>query len=215
MRYLSFILLLLLMVGCKKEDPTFTLTFQATVVDPISNQPVSGANVAFRAQQITDGVWSSAFTTLASGTTDGNGVYTANFEKGTVVEYRVEIDKSDFFSDAFTISGDAISTESTYTETYSLYSEAYLNVRIVNSNPFDANDEIRYQKVNNTGCSFCCSNTLLDLDGENIDTTFTCPMYGGTKSVYNWFVTKNGNLTTFSDSVVCTPADTTFITISY
>ena len=206
----------LIMTSCKKDEEVIKLTFRGVVVDPVANSSISDVNVVLRGQAIEGGVWSSAYTTLGSTTTDGSGSFSFTYDKANYVEYRLEVNKANHFNNEFTINGDDVLPDAPYNGSFDLYKQAWFKVQLVNANPVNDQDEVRYQKVSdNLGCAACCTNDLVILGGQSVDTSWICPIYGGSTVEYNWFITKNSSTWSNSDSVLCPAFDTTSVLINY
>lgn len=208
--------LLLAISACKKEEVVTELTITGTVMDPNLSQTIGGAEVRLSVQEVTGGVWSSGYRTLGNMTTGSNGAYTFTFEKPNAVDYKVEISKNLYFSNETTIDPELVIPSTPYHSTQNIYSQSWLTINYENVAPVDSLDELRFQQMTGVNdCSICCTGTTLFLNGEFVDTTTTCLLYGGQMARFNYWVTKGGNITSFVDSIYCAPFDTAVYQVSY
>jgi hypothetical protein len=189
---------------------------QGTVTDPNQGIPVQGATVRLSAQELSNGTFSSSYATLATTTTSSSGTYSFQVSNRNIVDYKIEVSKSNYFEVEETFSPESMSPEIINTRNYSVLPQGYANFHISHTTPHDSTDSFIYQNVAGyLQCSTCCNHDIISLPGENVDTTYTCMVYGHTYLKYNYFVTENQSVTTVTDSIFITSFDTAYRTIEY
>lgn len=213
---LAFVFAALVFSACKKEEKIITLRIEGHITDPNLGSSLGGVRVAISANEVSSGIWNNAFSEIAHCTTESDGLFSFAFEQINAGEFRVDFEKPGYFEQQNIINPDAFSPENPHYDDYEMYSEAWFKIDIVNVNPFDAGDYILYKQLRGTGnCSSCCTATQHQLFGENIDTTFTCLLYGDQWVTYDYIVFKDNQANSFSDSVFAVRNDTTSVVLQY
>jgi hypothetical protein len=211
----SILFTLLLLLSCKK-DKQVTMVISGTVSDGINGGGLSGVSVALSYQKIENGVASTAFSTVGTYTTSSDGRYTFSFNKPSVIKYKLQLVRTNYFGITEEINPDNLSTEHENTLNYTMFPSATFTIFIDNTSPVNNNDQVAYQNLSeNNSCLSCCNNSLKILPGMSVDTSFTCSKYGNTYVKFQWMVTKNTITNIFSDSVFCPTGQTTTYQINY
>ncbi len=214
---LSFSLALIIsIINCKKKNDVKLITIPGNIFDENANTNIQGVTVKLQSQEVSGGTFSNSYNTIESSTTDANGNYSFEFENRNPVSYKIIVTKNGYFGIEDIFNPDNISTETTNTKNYSLFSQSWFTINIKNTTPFDNTDEILYHNLSGiNNCSTCCNGSFSTYTGTNIDTTITCPLYGSQYIVFEYFVTKDQIISGFKDSVYCTPTDTAFYQLNY
>ena len=187
--------------SCRKEPELATLTIKGIVADP-NVGAIGNASVQLSVQEIVGGVWSTTFTSIASTTTSSSGAFEFNFDNRSAVEYRVEVLKDNHFGVQSMINPQSLSPETPLNVNIDMYSQAWLRVNIKNTSPVNSDDQLLYTQtggVNN--CSQCCTNVEREFNGELVDTSFICPLYGNQTAHYTLIETKNMVSSSTLDSI--------------
>lgn len=203
--------------ACKKNEEPEPVTFSGQINDPVQGIPVANATVKIALQQsANNNVINTGFVVMASTTTDANGNYSITFSPENPVTYRLIVEKNLYFGQQTDYSHNAIATGSNTTTNFNINPVGWFKVNIKNVNPVDNDDVILFQNTSeNNGCATCCSNTAVSFTGMNVDTYILCQRVAHPNITYSWFVTKNGNLTTFNSSTSGIVGDTAVVTINY
>ncbi len=210
-----FLALILLFPSCKKDDIS-SLSIAGKVRDGRNNGGLSGVEVNFEEKILEGGAFNSSFQTAAQGTTDGSGNYNLEFERKNAVEYQIEFSKNGYFPRSFEINPENVSLDETYTKNAVLNARAEVELQLLNQNPINNQDEIRFRYLNASfdDC-FCCNNDFIVLQGMNVDSTKNCEIHGDFLIKYVYEVTKNDTTITTVDSLFCPAFTTTQILINY
>ena len=211
--YISFLFLLLLF-GCKKNKNTIVI--EGVLLNPITNQGVSGVLLDFSAQQPVSGTYSTAYNTLMKVSTDAGGKFRFEIKSSNASSYRIKADYTGYYLLEELYNPEKFPVGETSTLSLSFYPKGALRVSVKNINPFDGGDKLVFQiikgAINKPG--FCLSNSQTFI-GQSVDTTLQCLSYGQQKMVFQWFVTKNNIVNAFSDSLIVSFNDTAFFQLNY
>lgn len=207
----------ILFSSCKKNREPEPVTFNGKVTNSITGLPVSGAKVIIKVQKsASNGVFNSGFSTLATTTTNSSGNYSVTVEPESPITYRISAEKSDFIASEIEIAAEDAPAGSTNNNHLSIDPSGWFRVNIKNTNPFDADDNIIFQNTSeSSGCANCCNNSPISFDGESVDTFFVCKRIANPTISFSWFVTKNGNLVSFSNNVSAIHGDTAVFNLNY
>ncbi len=211
----SLLLFIGIFTSCKKDKQKITIN--GTVYDPNTKTYVSNAHVTLSASMVSSGFYNSNYTEVASTTTDGSGAFSFNFDKLKSAGYRIYISKENYFDNTIDIDDASVVAGTPYTAKYDLYQIAWMKLHVTHTTPHDSSDYIAYD-YSSTGlptCFGCCSNNIFKAYGMTYDTTLRCKTYGSRYMKINWHVIMFGWDALQSDSVFCTPFDTTLYTINY
>lgn len=206
---------LIVLPSCKKENID-SLSVAGKVRDGRNNNGLSSATVKFKEKVLDGGAFNSSFQTAAETNTSPNGDYSLNFERKNAVEYQIEFSKDGYFTKTIDINPEDVSLDQAYMQNASINAEAEIELRIVNQNPWNNQDEIRFRYLNAIfdDC-FCCNNDFIVLEGTEIDSTKNCQIYGDFLIKYVYEVTKSDTTITTVDSLFCPAFTTTQILIAY
>ena len=206
--------LLMAMWACKKEQAK--IIFKGTVNDPNLHQPVANARVTLSSSSVSNGFYNPNYNDIATTTTLSDGSFSFEFDKQKSAGYRVYISKDNYFDNTIDIPESDITAGSAYTPTYALYPAGFITLHVKNVSPFDTTDMIAYSFSSvQTSCFQCCSNATVKGYGTHYETTSSCRTYGANYVRINWHVFKFGSDVSYSDSVYCTPFDTTYYQLLY
>ena len=206
-----FAALLLILSGCDKRSDVFM--FDCVVYDQKVDAPVSGASVIMKLQNASGG-FNPTFVTVGSATTDANGRFYIEVEKGVYFSYRLEITDSKHFNGTFDINPDDVPFSTAYSSTFPLEPRAWVSTRLVNQN----NSQTATFRVDaETGsCADCCQSSSTIVQGNSVDSIFTCQVYGQQQmEIEGNYVDQNGGLNQISETAFATAFDTTLVTIIY
>lgn len=203
--------------GCKKNGP-IEITINGTVKDAQTGSILSGATVRLSVKEVVNGTFSNSYHHIETQTTGSGGSFSFTFENRNASDYKIEVTKDLYFEYTTSINPEALSTSQANAHHARIYPKAWYSINIVNSNPYDAADEILYQNLNTgdfTGCTSCCTNDQVTYIGETVNETLDCNVYGESWLRFQWVVTKATIPVLYQDSVFCTSFDTTAYTLLY
>ncbi|MGB1031079.1 MAG: hypothetical protein ACPGWM_00630 [Flavobacteriales bacterium] len=209
------VLIALGLFACKKENDG-QLKIEGKISDSRNGTGVSSARVNLNEQVLDGGSFSSAFTQAGTTTTSGGGTFEVQFDRRNAVTYELEVKKEGFFDKVYTINPENVPTTEAYTKNGILTPIATLQMRLVNTNPLNQYDRIRFRNLNaNFEDCECCDNEFVVLDGTNVDSVFQCNLHGDYLIKYVWEVTKNDTTSTYIDSLYCPAFMTSELEITY
>lgn len=204
-------------ITCKKEEEQQPRTFSGHVNDPVQGIDVANATVKIQYQKSAENnVFNTGYVTGAVGTTDANGNYSITFTPENPVNYKIIVEKDFYFSKEIQFSNENVTAGSNTVNNFDLNPLGWLKVNIKNVSPVNGSDIILFQNTSEgSGCSSCCNNTAVSFTGMTVDTTLICQRVSFPDITFNWFVTKNGNLSPFSGSTTGVIGDTVVYNINY
>jgi len=213
-RNLLFLLIIFSLFSCRKE--TGEIQIDGKLNDPYGGNYVAGATISLQATGVIDGVYSAAYTTIASGTTDTDGRFSFVINESAYDAFRFTFIKDGYFMSQNVYSASTIDPEHPFSGSFEIYSRSAVKVSVQNILPYDNSDEISVYFANPpSSCSECCTSDPFKMTGMNIDTIIYCNSYGGYELVINYSYKKNNINSSYSDTVVCTPFDTTYHSITF
>lgn len=201
-----FLLTIVVSFSCKKDDNKIKI--KGNVYDPQLKETVSGAFVSISSSKVSGGVYNPNYVEITSTTTDGSGNFEMEIAIGKVGGYKLFINKDQYFENEVEITPEAMEANDTYTGSYNIYPEAWINLHVKNVGFYY--DEIRYHFSKGAlQCSQCCSSEWITGTGYSYDETTNCRVYGNSYVEIN-YITKKGNDTyNNTDSVYCEAFKTT------
>jgi hypothetical protein len=218
-RHISFLLLVsVFFIQCKKNREPEPTTFTGKVTDNVQGGiPVANATVKLKLlQTASNSVFNSSFTTIATTSTDANGNYIFTVTPENAITFKIVVEKNLYFGKEKEISADVASPGTSNETNFGIDPLGWFKVNIKNTTPFDVDDNILYQNTSeSSGCSSCCNNLPVSLDGMNIDTFFICKRVAYPTISFNWFVTKNTITNPFTGSVNSIIGDTVEYNLNY
>ena len=213
-RIILLVIPVLFFFSCKKESGEIDISGQ--LFDPNAGNYVAGATVSIQANGVVDGVYNAGYTTIASGTTDANGKFSFTIDESAYDSFRFNFIKDGYYISQEVHSAGSIDPENPFNGSFNIYSKSILKVRVQNTTPFDALDEITFYFSNPpSNCSECCSTDPIQINGMSIDSTIYCSSYGSYNLIISYSYTKNSANFTYNDTVLTVPFDTTYHNISF
>lgn len=203
--------LALLFLGCKKDDPT--QQFEGRVQRGNTGGGLSGVQVQAQTQELGNGVFNSDYSTIGSTTTDGSGGYSIPFEVATYASLRLQFSKSQYHTRWVNVDPAYFEQNSSYTKNIYLYPQASVTLHISDGAPTYNAIQFRY-KDTDFECT-CCNDSWKVIEVPNVDTTFSCMVYGDQMVYYEYRWISANTDTLLQDSVYCPAFTTQNIAITY
>ena len=183
-----------LFVHC--EDDTRMLTISGTVSDPKAGTVLEDVEISLFTQKTSTGTFSFNFEEEAVTTTDADGYFAIELEFDYYTAYRLDFSKGFFFGKSVEFGNDDFGGDDSYVNDFELMPGSTLHFHIVNQNPFDANDEVKYRIKDWDGdCQECCPGIFKSFVGNSVNEEFTCNVFGGENYVIEFVTIKNGATT--------------------
>lgn len=171
--------------------------------EDVPGPPAADMEATFSQQLLMGGVLTSAFVTIAEGTTDAQGMTTLLFKKENALAYRLELEADQWFSRRIDFNPDDFLPADTVRFNDAMMPRATLRIWL-EAGPFAGpEDVLQFRTLHVPGEYPTCTNTWRTFDFITAqDTTWTCDMEGGANVAYTWKVTRNGETTEYLDSLV-------------
>jgi len=204
------LLIFIAVTSCTKESLTYKIEGQLT--EAYSEKPIPNAVVNLYYKEFKSGVITSNFTFVGSYTTDNLGNYKFEIDRIKIYEIKLEITDPKYYPISDIYSSSNLDSENT--SFFNLELEARSWVTICLKNPFIAPTERMniYKSKFKTDCETCCSNGQSSFF-EVGDTTFTCPVVGGSEVILDYGLT--GSSIQYNEKIDCIPMDTAVVIINY
>lgn len=209
----TLLLAFLLLSSCKKKDEDIKYTFNIAVTDYYSSAPISGVSVSAYTRGISSGVYSNTYQLQASQVSGSEGFALLEVPYSSYESIKIALEKEGYYSQSLEYNPDDFSTEGQNELSLQLKQKGVISIRIKNTSPFSAFDEITFNTIN-PDCAECAKFNSINLSGTNVDTTLTGSIVMNRYYKYQYIVTKNSVSTNYTDSTFCS-SDTTFININY
>ena len=206
--------LFLLICSCQKKSDNI-IDISGVVSDKLSPLPIGQVDVLLEIKPFGGATFSNSFEELEVTQTNLSGEYNLSFQNSNAVEYRITYSKLGCFSEQELINPDQLSLEDINFINATMYSSSYLVLNVVNSSPYNNNDELVLNTSLESSSIGSCFNTIVTLLGTNVDTTIACQIYGNQTVDFEYIVTKDNFTTAYSDAVYCEPGDTIYKVINY
>jgi hypothetical protein len=211
MKTVYFILILMTVLSCKKDQIQYTV--KGTVKNTVTNEGVNQVKLTFYQTEVNNNALNPNFIYIGTTTTSSNGAYSFTFDRKNIDKFKILVEHNEYYVDETIYSAALLSTEDDVDFSYDLESKSWIEVRLKNN--FVQNGELlNFHKYNvKEGCEECCVIGNLAVPYTIPDTTFVCNVVGDTYFKYTYGESSANTSTT--DSVLCTQFDTTSIFIQY
>lgn len=187
--------------------------FDCVVFDQKVDEPVANATVVMKVQNASGG-FNPSYVTVGSTTTDENGRFYLEVDKAVYYSFRVEITNTKHFSETFDINPDNVPFSTAYSSTFVLEPKAWVSTHLVNQhNSQTATFKVVAQTAN---CSSCCQPASTMVQGNAVDTTFVCAVFGEQSvDITGSYVDEAGGIHQIAETTYAAAFDTTFVVINY
>jgi len=187
-------------------------TFKGKVIEDQNGSALSGAEIEFFQKPFSTQVVTSNFESVGSTTTDANGNYEITFERTKVTEFKLEIEKPNYFYQEISIGSGDVSSENDNIVDIEMEAESFIKFKIQNTGTAASTDNLNLLLLNpKTDCDGCPESDSYFYEGI-VDTTVVFPTDAG--RYYNFTYIHLG-VTSATDSVYIPPFDTVNYVINY
>ncbi|HOB26716.1 MAG TPA: carboxypeptidase-like regulatory domain-containing protein [Bacteroidales bacterium] len=208
-KFFSVFLIIISIWSCEKKPED--ITFTGVVKDQFSGTPVSDVNVKLQAQVLQDNVFSTAYQTIASATTNQQGEFQIIYEKNIYDEFRLLLTKEGYFYKIINLG-----TTLENNHTYSISGKGYIKLHIKNINPTNGDEYISIAWIVPNDAYFYCSTIFpYSSNNNNVDTSFVIDVsaYASYVLIANW--KHDTSISTFTDTIIPLFIDTTYYDLLY
>ena len=211
---LSFLIGSLFLNACKKEVATYDLS--GKVFDPQLKKNVSSANISLKASKVQSGIYNPNYTEIQSVNTSSDGSFYLKVDYDNVSGYQVDVSKNNYFDESIRLKTDDIQNPDGLSLNIDLIPIAHIEIRIKNTTPQAADDEIRVHFSNvDVKCKDCWNNDTIVGIGPSYNFSKTAQVSGEKKMVLKWVVKKNGIQHVYKDTILSKAFTTVTYNIDY
>jgi hypothetical protein len=199
-RVLLFAFVLAALLGCKKDELTFTLT--GTISDKTYNSPQNSGTVkVYKVPVVGQGTSNEL---VGQTKPDAQGKYSITFPREKAEAYVITYTQNSYFDEDFTIPFSAWSTEEDYVLNFTTETISTVRWLIQKTTPSSVNGEVKiYKQSGRTKGEFCCANEAYTYTGFEVNDTLTCASGGGSYVRYQVVNLAEGIF--YTDSIYCPP----------
>jgi hypothetical protein len=211
MRFLYFLILIVVFVSCKKDPIKYVLLGNTS--DLNSGSSINQVLVKISQKEVNVNVLNPNFLPVGETYTDINGDYSFIFDREKILELKFELKSDNYYSTSKTINSSELSTENDNVFDFKMESRAWIKIRLINDFA-EQSEQLNFYKHNvREDCPDCCSTGYTIVTHQTPDTTFICPVVGDLPFKYSYGEVQAG--TSVTDSIYCTKGDTTNLVIIY
>jgi hypothetical protein len=212
-RYSLFFFTVLLLFSCKKEKNQYNL-FGITLAAH-TQQGLSNVSIDLQKQSVQSGVYSTTFNSAANAVSNGKGEYSITWDRENFAAMKLICEKQNYIKTEIELDVAAFDAGDLLLQNVVIQPEAFVQVHIRNTSLAESTDQFRFTFANAQFDCVCCANEWKEFSGENVDTTFTCRLYGETwlRFQKDYFTAQNDTM--LIDSIFCPAFQTTNLEINY
>ncbi len=209
MRLLIILILFFLVFSCKKKDENYIIS--GKVINKELNTPISQVSLVLYGTKISSGVVQNQQEKLATAITSIDGTFSLKFKKQVFSTLKIVLTKEGCFNQEKLINPESLNPGDEYYVNIDMHSLSWLKTIIKNVGNQSVNDQL-YYKLNlpYNNCNTCCITNQRVFDGTGVDTTWFCPVYGGSYAYILW-VYSNGQYSNPHNDTLFIPAGDTVL----
>jgi hypothetical protein len=198
--------------ACKKDgvDP---YSIKGKVSDFTNGTGLPGVTIKVEKQAVQNGVYSNTYARALTTTTGSDGYYEGTWERETFTSLKLLAEKTNYIPIDIELNEQDIGSGE-INKNLTMYREAFASLRFIHSGS-NPNDYISFNYKNTNFDCACCKPGWKDVIGTQVDTKFTCKLYGDHWLVYEIQTHINDVDSAFTDSIYCPSFQETQVTISY
>jgi len=201
-------------IACNKTPQYYEISGNIKNVN--TQEALSGVSVYLDAKKLENGVYNSSFTNISSAQSNSQGNYSIDIEEDKVSEYRFRVSKDGYFEYEEEVSVDELQSSFSFKKDFTLYEEAWIELKVKNTTPQAIDDEINYRFINiAVSGKDCCSNEQIQGIGPAYSVTNLCRAQSDEWIKIEWVVKKNGSQHIYYDSVWTEAGKTVTKSIDY
>jgi hypothetical protein len=215
MRTISILILLLILASCKK-DKNENMVFSGTVNMAFSSGNAPNIKVVAYGKVYESGSFNTSLKKIKSTYTDQSGKYTLEVPNQNYVELKFETRSDSFFPHTQPVNVDLLEPNEVNEINFSIKPKAELRITVKNAFPFNHQDFAEYTNFRTNFDCFCCQGTPYSFTGIQVDTTFSCFLYGNHYMIYRFRYSRTFTpITDQIDSILCKPFEVTHLQFNY
>jgi hypothetical protein len=210
MRFVCLMVFALVLISCKKEELTFTLS--GVVSDKTYDSPQAAGTIrVYKVPVLGQGTSNEL---VGQTSPDAQGNYSLTFKREQAEAYLVTYSKSNYFDEEFVIPFSDWSTEDDKILNFSTETASAVRWIIHKTSPSTIYGEIKlYKQSGRTNGENCCANQEYVFNGLEFHDTLYCAAGGGSYVRYQVVNLAEGLF--YTDSVYCPPSSIGEVTITF
>jgi len=206
------LILLLILLSCKKDK-----VLKQEIVGSVSakniNSRASEAGVSVYSKKLTSSSINNSFTLIGTTITDAQGNFEISFERARTAEYKIVVEKDDFFSTDIRLSSDLVEKTTRYSANIAIFPKAEVELIISNLPPALPGNYLGFKATDEVACA-CCFPDGFTYRGTG-DTTIICDWYGAQNFRYKYTKSNEEGLKQVFDSTFLVPFESNTIQINF
>ena len=209
MRMYLFLILVFVTLSCKKKDGNYIIS--GKVINKELNIPISGVSLTLYGTKISGGVLQNQQEKLVTAITNIDGSFSLKFSKQVFSNLIIVLKKEGYFEQEKFINPDNLIPGKEYNVNIDMHALSWLKTIVKNVGYQSVSDQLFYRlSLPYSDCNTCCTTNQRVFNGVAIDTTWICPIYGGSY-VYVLWVYSNGQTSIPHNDTIFIPIGDTVI----
>ena len=209
-----FLIAVLCAIGCRPE-PDSQLQIQVHAQHADAETVAPDIQLTLTRRVLADGILNGNYETVAQTQTDGSGFGELNFQRVNALDYRLTATGLDWFSLEESINPDVFIDSKTLPLDMNVMPRANVIIRLINANPFQADDAIEFRTLNIAGSYATCSNAWESHTGLDVDIQRSCNIEADRYLPYIYRVFRNNEWTEIVDSLYIAQGDSASLQIAW
>jgi hypothetical protein len=207
------IIVMLLVLGACKKDAMNPFSIKGKVTDARNGSGLAGVTVKVEKQSVQDGVYTNTYQRALTTTTGNDGHFEGSWERETFASLKLLAEKTSYIPIETILTEQEIGSGE-INKNITMHPEAFASLRFMH-NGTNSNDELLLNYTNTNFDCACCKPGWKTIVGAQVDTTFSCKVYGDHWLVFK-VITKINNIdSSYTDSVFCPAFIETRLDVAY
>jgi hypothetical protein len=197
---ISIIVMLLVLDACKK-DTLNPFTIKGKVTDARNGSGLAGVTVKVEKQSVQNGVYTNTYQRALTTTTGDDGHFEGSWERETFASLKLLAEKTRYIPIETILTEQEIGSGE-INKNITMHPEAFANLRFIH-NGTSSDDRISFNYTNTNFVCACCQPGWKTIVGAQVDTTFSCKVYGDHWLVFEVITHINNVDSSYTDSLFC------------
>jgi hypothetical protein len=166
-------------------------------------------------RELLDGIFSALYTDAATAITDANGNYSMTWKRENVAAFRLLFEKDQYIDREIELSPNSLDANDVFTYNSHVFAEAFITVHLSNTDETSAIDQCNFRFDDTDFDCTCCTDDWVNNFGADVDSTWTCRIYGDSWIRYVRDISTPEVDTILTDSIWCPAFQTTLLDLEY
>jgi hypothetical protein len=196
----SIFVVFICVCACKKDgvDP---YSVKGKVNDFSSGSGLPEVTIKVEKQAVQNGVYSNNYERALTTTTASDGRFEGSWERETFTSIKLLAEKSNYIPIDIELNEQEIGSGE-INKNLTMYREAFASLRFIHEGA-STNDRLSFNYTNTNFDCACCKPGWKTILGAQVDTTFSCKVYGDHWLVFEVITDINNVDSSFTDSLYC------------